>query len=150
MKAIGHDPLSFSPRHFRQLSNRKSHHFSQSRKNQVLTSFRTTFISYCLSDIWNGQKYKALILKYVPCILKYMACIFCDKPCVFSCVPQQHNKVPKFIMNFGTFINFKEYVLHHTPKHATRISCKCRVTDARSSKKPHATANAILSGSHSL
>ena len=39
-----------------------------------------------------GQKYKALILKYVPYILKYMACIFHDKPYVFFAMRKGNKK----------------------------------------------------------
>ena len=49
------------------------------------------------------------------------------------------------MMNFGTFINIKEYVFHLVPERAACVPCKCRANDTRSTQKPYATANALLS-----
>ncbi len=79
-----HIPTGRSFFHSPSKKTASGHGFSQPPHVQAVTPFQETFISCCLSNTYNSEKYKAHILKQVPCILKYMACIFCDKPCNFS------------------------------------------------------------------
>ena len=81
--------------------------FSQTPENQTFKAFWKTFVSYCLSDIWKGEKYKPYILKYKALISKYVPCIFCDKPCVFSAVGKRSLSNP-------CFCAFRTCVFAHT------------------------------------